>query len=166
MTSWSAAFILTPIAQQRSSKITCCSADSRKPGKARTLTAESPCWWMMWWSSHRPCRPTTSPQATGLGRRVLGGRPCPIVPVSSDKARDAVYCAHSGLKTYNSQHCEASVFVNDDLTIWRATLAFDCRKLKKEKKIADAWTYNDKSWLRTWIGKIIGVGGPAVLDKL
>ena len=45
-----------------------------------------------------------------------------------------------GLKTYNSQHREAPVFVNDDLTTRRAKLAFDCRILKKENKIADTWT--------------------------
>ena len=85
---------------------------------------------------------------------------------SSDKARDAVYRARSGLKVYNSRNREAPVFVNDDLTNRRAKLAFDCRKLKKEKKIADTWTYNGKVAMKDLTGKISEVGGPAALLKL
>ena len=89
-----------------------------------------------------------------------------IVRFVSDKARDAVYRARSGLKVYNSQNREAPVFVNDDLTNRRAKLAFDCRKLKKEKKIADNWTYNGKVVVKDLTGKISEVGGPAALLKL
>ena len=88
-----------------------------------------------------------------------GGRPRPIIVLFvSDKARDAVYRARSGLKVYNSQNREAPVFVNDDLTNRRAKLAFDCRKLKKEKKIADTWTYNGKVVMKDLTGKISEVG--------
>ena len=92
-----------------------------------------------------------------------GGCPRPIiVRFSSDKACEAVYRARSCLKTYNIQHREAPVFVNDDLTTRRAKLAFDCRTLKKEKKIADTWTYNGKVVIKNLTGKIMEVGGPAV----
>ena len=102
-----------------------------------------------------------------LGAPREGGRPRPIiVRFVSDKARDAVYRARSGLKVYNSQNREAPVFVNDDLTNRRAKLAFDCRKLKKEKKIADTWTYNGKVVVKDLTGKISEVGGPAALLKL
>ena len=96
-----------------------------------------------------------------------GGHPRPIiVRFSSDKAaRDAVYRARSGLKTYNRQHREAPVFVNNDLTTRREKLAFDCRTLKKENKIADTWTYNGKVVIKNLTGKIMEVGGPAVLLK-
>ena len=80
---------------------------------------------------------------------------------SSDKARDAVYHARTGLKVYNSQNREAPVFVNDDLTNRRAKLAFGCRKLKKENKIADTWTNNGKVVMKDLTGKISEVGGPA-----
>ena len=102
-----------------------------------------------------------------LGAPREGGRPRPIiVRFVSDKARDAVYRARSGLKVYNSQNREAPVFVNDDLINRRAKLAFDCRKLKKEKKIADTWTYNGKVVMKDRTGKISEVGGPAALLKL
>ena len=102
-----------------------------------------------------------------LGAPREGGRPRPIiVRFVSDKARDAVYRARSGLKVYNSQNRDAPVFVNDDLTNRRAKLAFDCRKLKKEKKIADTWTYNGKVVVKDLTGKISEVGGPAALLKL
>ena len=75
-----------------------------------------------------------------LGPPREGGRPRPIiVRFSSDKARDAVYRARSGLKTYNSQNREAPVYVNDDLTARRAKLAFECRKLKKDKNHKPPW---------------------------
>ena len=102
-----------------------------------------------------------------LGAPREGGRPRPIiVRFSSDKARDAVYRARSGLKTYNSQNREAPVYANDDLTARRAKLAFECRKLKKDKKIADTWTYNGKVVIKDLTGKITEVGGPAVLLKM
>ena len=102
-----------------------------------------------------------------LGAPREGGRPRPIiVRFFSDKARDAVYRARSGLKVYTSQNRDAPVFVNDDLTNRRAKLAFDCRKLKKEKKIADTWTYNGKVVVKDLTGKISEVGGPAALLKL
>ena len=74
-------------------------------------------------------------QAHDIARSQRLGVPHPIiVRFSSDKALDSVDRTLSGLKMYNSQHREAPVFVNDDLTTRRAKLAFDCRKLKKKGK--------------------------------
>ena len=67
-----------------------------------------------------------------------------IVRFNSDRVRDCVYRGRVNLKGYNSQHRDNPVFINDDLTARRSKLAFECRQLKKAKKISDTWTYFGK----------------------
>ena len=86
-----------------------------------------------------------------------------IVRFASDRVRDAVCRARANLKDYNRQHREAPIYINDDLTKRRAKLAYDCRKLKNEKKILDTWSFNGKILIKDLTSKIVEISGPAAL---
>ena len=59
------------------------------------------------------------------------------------------------LKTHNQQHREAQIFINEDLTMRRASLAFQTRMLKKARKINDCWTANGKIVLKDLANKVV-----------
>ena len=80
----------------------------------------------------------------GKMREGAGNRRAIIVRFNSDRVRDCVYRGRVNLKGYNSQHRDNPVFINDDLTARKSKLAFECRQLKKAKKISDTWTYYGK----------------------
>ena len=73
----------------------------------------------------------------GKMREGAGNRRAIIVRFNSDRVRDCVYRGFVNLKGYNSQHRDNPGFINDDLTARRSKLAFECRQLKKAKKISD-----------------------------
>ena len=63
----------------------------------------------------------------------------------SEQMRDSVYRARGSLKGYNDgkeQHTR--IFINEDLTARRATIAFKTREQKKQRKIQDCWTYSGR----------------------
>ena len=63
----------------------------------------------------------------------------------SDRVRDSVYHARGSLKGHNDgkqQH--ARIFINEDLTVRRATIAFKTRELKKQRKIQDCWMHSSR----------------------
>ena len=81
-----------------------------------------------------------------LGRRLPGAdahaRPRPvIVKFATTHVRDVVIRARRRLRESGRG---PTLYVNEDLTRRRATLAKKTRELKKEKKITDCWTYNGK----------------------
>ena len=63
-----------------------------------------------------------------------------IVRFRSERLRDTVYRARTKLKAHNLQQPDARIFVNEDLTARRASLAFLARQAKKAKRITDSWT--------------------------
>ena len=58
------------------------------------------------------------------------------------------------LKVHNQEQRDAPLYINDDLTARRAKLAFDCRLLKKERKIADCWTAYGKVLIKDLNNKV------------
>ena len=46
---------------------------------------------------------------------------------------------------------KSSVFINEQLTPYRSKLAFECRKLKKDKRsnIVDTWSYDGNIFVKT-----------------
>ena len=91
--------------------------------------------------------PTDLERSHRLGRVVPGQkRPrAVIVRFVSERMRDSVYRARGSLKGYNDgkeQHTR--IFINEDLTARRATIAFKTRQLKKQRKIQDCWTYSGR----------------------
>ena len=66
-----------------------------------------------------------------------------IVRFRTERLRDSVYRARTRLKLkeHNKHHRDA-VFINEDFTQRRASLAYKTRKLKSQHKISDCWTHN------------------------
>ena len=58
-----------------------------------------------------------------------------IVRFRTERIRDTVCWARTVLKHHNKQHSDAQLYLNEDLTARRASLAFETRKLKQLKKI-------------------------------
>ena len=67
-----------------------------------------------------------------------------IVRFGSDRMRDRVIRSRSKLKTPADRRDAKPIYVNEDLTAYRAKLSFDARKLKKKGRVADTWTFHGK----------------------
>ena len=77
-----------------------------------------------------------------------------IVRSLTDAVRDDVYRSRTKLKNHNQHHRDEQVYINEDLTSKRASLAYKARSLKKENKINDCWTYTGKVFVKTNAGMI------------
>lgn len=96
-----------------------------------------------------------------LGKKKSDGKPRPvIVKFATYRQRNFVFKAKSRLKNYSN----GKVYVNEDLTKERSNLFFAARKLKKEKKIQDAWTFDGRVIIKTRQGRITTVGSLQQLD--
>ena len=83
-----------------------------------------------------------------------------IVRFRTERIRDTVYRARTVLKHHNKEHSDAQqpqLYLNEDLTARRASLAFETRKLKQLKKISDCWTANGKVFVKDFINKIVQI---------
>ena len=80
-----------------------------------------------------------------------------IVRFRSERVRDTVFRARTVLKNHNKQHSDAQVYLNEDLTARRASMAFETRKLKQQKKILDCWTATGKVFVKDLTNKIIQI---------
>ncbi len=88
------------------------------------------------------------------------GRPrtqATIVRFRTERIRDTVFRARTVLKHHNKQHSDAQLYINEDLTACRASLAFETRKLKQLKTISDCWTANGKVFVKDFTNKIIQI---------
>ena len=70
------------------------------------------------------------------------GRPI-MVKFTSYRTRDLVFRAKSKLKTHNSKNPSQKIFINEDLTKFRANLCFEARKLKPHI-LRDVWTHDGR----------------------
>ena len=77
-----------------------------------------------------------------------------IVRFRSEAVRDEVFRARTRLKEYNRQFKDNQIHVNEDLTAKRAMLAYRTRQLKRQKQIADCWTYAGRVLIKTNIGTV------------
>ena len=96
-----------------------------------------------------------------LGPKTNGeGRPrtrATIVRFRTERIRDTVFRARTVLKHHNKQHSDAKLYINEDLTARRASLAFETRKLKQLKTISDGWTANGKVFVKDFTNKIMQI---------
>ena len=86
-----------------------------------------------------------------------------IVQFASDRSRDEVYRARINLKAFNGAHRTSPVYINDDLTSRRSKIAFDCRSLKKQKKISGTWTFDGKILIKDLNSKLSDINSGAAL---
>ena len=90
-----------------------------------------------------------------------------LVRFRSERSRDTVYKARGQLKEFNHRSDPVKrIFVNEDLTARRANIAFETRKLKKEKKIADCWTFNGRIIIKFNRGQIEEISSLGGMDHL
>ena len=89
-----------------------------------------------------------------------------IVRFRSERLRDTVYRARTKLKSHNlEQQPDARIFVNEDLTARRASLAFLARQAKKSKKITDSWTADGKILIKDLANNILQITSHKDLAK-
>ena len=89
-----------------------------------------------------------------IDNRDRPGRRTIIVRFRSEAVRDDVYRSRTKLKNHNQHHRDEQVYINEDLTSKRASLAYKARSLKNENKINDCWTYTGKVFVKTNAGII------------
>ena len=99
--------------------------------------------------SHR-----VGPKLDKQGRRRV--RPI-IVRFAKERTRDVVYRARFRLKDVNAKRPLEKIFINEDLTSTRASLAAEARSIKKAGKIQDTWTYNGNILIKNARSDIIQV---------
>ena len=89
-----------------------------------------------------------------------------IVRFLTERTRDVVYKARFRLKDFNvTQPREEKIFINEDLTSIRASLAAKARLIRKDQKIADTWTTGGKVVIKYVRNEIIVINSKADLDK-
>ena len=88
-----------------------------------------------------------------------------IVRFKSERIRDQVFRARTTLKTHNNDHREGRIFINEDLTARRASLAYVTRQLKKSGKINDSWTHDGKILIKDLNNKIVQIISESDLGK-
>ena len=74
-----------------------------------------------------------------------------IVRFRSEAVRDEVFRARARtrLKDHNRQNNDDLVHVNEDPMAKRAMLAYRMRQLKRQKQVADCWTYAGRVLVKT-----------------
>ena len=109
---------------------------------------------------HPPLTPTDIERAHRVGR-AAAGMPRPravIVRFASERMRDVVYRSRGSLKGYNDAHqADARIYLNEDLTSRRATLAYLTRELKKGGKVNDCWTFNGRILVKNRDNRILEI---------
>ena len=84
-----------------------------------------------------------------------------------EAARDDVFRARAQLKRHNSIDTDKAIFLNEDLTAKRVSLAYKTSLLKLEKKtIADCWTYSGRVLIKTTSGVIKEIHATKDLDNV
>ena len=86
-----------------------------------------------------------------------------IVRFKSENTRDAVLEARFRLK---EQHREARIYINEDLTVRRATLARECRALKRTGKLNDSWTTSGNVMVKDGQNKIRQIRSTADIQDI
>ena len=69
--------------------------------------------------------------------------------IRDETFRDEVFRARAQLKRHNSIDKDKVIFVNENLAAKRASLVYKTRLLKREKPIADCWTYSGWALIKT-----------------
>ena len=115
-----------------------------------------------------PLQPSYIERVHRLGRKTDTIRPRTVIArFVSDKTRDNMYLSWATLKTLNQSSTDHhhNIFINEDLTTIRSTLAYATRTLNKSKRITDCWTFNGKIVINDNASHIHEIHEPGDLDK-
>ena len=88
-----------------------------------------------------------------------------IVRFRSERVRDTVYRARTKLKIHNNENRGNAIYINEDLTAFRASLAYLTRDLKKTKRINDCWTSQGNILIKDLANKVININNKGDLGK-
>ena len=112
-------------------------------------------------ASHRVGPQPLQPQSQAAADEAGNLRPQPvarpvIVRFMNVRVRNIVYKGRTKLKDHNASATNP-IYINEDLTQARARLLKDCRRLKKERRINDCWSWNGNILIKDQANKVIPV---------
>ena len=92
-----------------------------------------------------PLQPTDIAVSHRIGRKTAGKHRQIIVKFATRNVRERVFSARTDLKDVNKDKDNSSkIYINEDLTQFRAALAREARSCKKSGLISDTWTMYGK----------------------
>ena len=103
-----------------------------------------------------PLTSTDLERSHRLGRVAIDQvRPRTVVRFRSERIRDAVFRSRETLKEFNAnQLLPNRIYLNEDLTARRSSLAYKTRELKKRGRITDCWTHAGRILIKDSTGRV------------
>ena len=90
-----------------------------------------------------------------MGRKTAGKHRQIIVKFATRNVRERVFGARTGLKDVNKdKDANKRIYINEDLTQFRAALASEARSYKKSGLISDTWTMYGKILMKDNYGHV------------
>ena len=78
-----------------------------------------------------------------------------IVRFRSERLRDVVLRSRGTLKEFNANQSQQNrIYLNEDLTARRSSLAYTTRELKKRGRITDCWTHSGRILIKDSTGRV------------
>ena len=87
-----------------------------------------------------------------------------MVKFATYRARELVYKAKTNLKSFNSDNPGHKIFVNEDLTKFRANLCYEARKLRNQG-LREVWTHDGRVLVKDVYNKIHLIKNMSDLDQ-
>ena len=113
-----------------------------------------------------PLQPTDIAVSHRLGKSVPGKTRQIIAKFSTRNIRERVFSARTKLKDYNNANPDKpNIYVNEDLTQFRANLAKEARYLKRAIRIADTWNIHGKIFVKDLHNHVAQINKSSDLDK-
>ena len=102
-----------------------------------------------------PLQPRDIAVSHRVSRKTVGKHRQIIVKFATHNARDRVFGARTGLKEVNKdKDANKKIYINEDLTQFRAALASEARSYNKWALISDAWTMYGKILMKDNYGHV------------
>ena len=111
-----------------------------------------------------PVQPTDIAVSHRLGRPTEGKTRQVIVKFATRNVRERVYSAKKELKNVRDQENMSHIYINEDLTKFRANLARDARALRNSGLITDTWTQYGKIIVKNKQNRISVIHDPSDLQ--
>ena len=113
-----------------------------------------------------PVQPTDIAVSHRLGKKAPGKNRQIIVKFATRNIRERVFSARTDLKDFNKANTgQPDIYINEDLTQFRANLAKKTRDCKKAEKIADTWNIYGKIFVKDLHNHVDQIKKSSDLDK-
>ena len=87
-----------------------------------------------------------------------------MVKFATYRARELVYKTKTNLKSYNSDNPDHKIFINEDLTKFRANLCYEARKFRNQS-LREVWTHDGRVLVKDVYNKIHLIKNMSDLDQ-